>query len=560
MVPRRRSLLVVAALGALALALFWPLFLLGPGGYMPHGMCYLWQPGLVWLHVTTDGLIGLAYLVISLTLAYLVWKAHGEIPFHWMILAFGAFIIACGATHWMEVWTLWRPDYWVSGNVKLMTAVASVGTAIALPPLVPRVLDLVHADRLAEDRRVELAEREIRLESERTARAMAEAAQREAAAANRSKDQFLAMVSHELRGPLSPILAWSSLLKSGRLDPARTLAAVQAIERNARAQAQLIEDLLDVSRIVSGKLRLDVRPTELADAVGAAVESVEAAADAKQIRLDAVLDPQAGLVSGDAERLRQVAWNLVSNAVKFTPHGGRVQVRLQRVESEVELVVSDTGKGISAEILPHVFDRFEHVGEGTGSERRGLGLGLAIVRHLVELHGGTVEAASEGPNRGATFRVRLPLLIGPARVDGSEHPTAATTPVAGAPPLDGLRVLVVDDEPDSNEAVQVLLSESGAEVRVAGSAEQAIQILGAWRPDVLVSDIDMPDEDGYVLLRRVRALDARAGGDVPAVALTAYGRVEDRVRALTAGFAMHVVKPAEPAELAAVVARVAAAR
>jgi signal transduction histidine kinase/CheY-like chemotaxis protein len=560
----------VVRLGGLAVAVSAAAvgLLLAPGswralsseqGFMPHGHCYLWQPRLVALHVASDSLIGLAYLTISLTLAYLVYRTRSLIPFHWMILAFGGFIIACGATHLMEVWTLWHPTYWLSGNVKLVTAVVSVATAIALPPLVPRVLALIRAEQVAEDRLARLAVAEERagvLAREAAARADAEAARAEAEAANRAKDQFLAMVSHELRNPLSPILAWARLLRAGTLGPEKAQRAYETIERSARSQAQLIEDLLDVSRIVSGKLRLDVRPIELAPPVEAAVETARPAGEAKQVRLQVTLDPRAGPVAGDPERLQQVVWNLVSNAVKFTPRGGRVQVHLARVNSHVELTVRDTGCGIEAALLPHVFDRFRQGAPKSGAGERGLGLGLAIVRHIVELHGGTVSAHSPGPGRGAVFQVCLPLLASadrpadpgrrhPVRQDGLPSPSLAR--------LDGVRVLVVDDEPDANEAVQALLDACGAEVRVAGSLAQALETLARWRPDVVVSDIEMPGGDGYELIARVRALDAGRGRVLPAIALTAYARVEDRVRALTAGYQHHVAKPVEPTELVAVV-------
>jgi signal transduction histidine kinase/CheY-like chemotaxis protein len=521
-------------------------------GYMPHGHCYLWQPDLIALHGVSDLLIGLSYLVISLTLAYLVYRARDVIPFQWMIIAFGLFIIACGVTHFMEVITLWTPVYWLAGDVKVVTAMASLGTAVALPPLVPRILALIHAQSLADERHLELVQSSARLAREQEARTKAEEA-------DRAKDQFLAMVSHELRNPLSPILAWSRMLKLGNLAPEKARDAVEAIERNAVAQTQLVEDLLDVSRIVSGKLRLDVRPTSLATVIESALDSLRASAEAKQIRVRLVLDPLPDLVLGDPDRLRQVVWNLVSNAIKFTPKGGRVQVALERVNSHVELSVSDTGEGIGSDALPHVFERFWQADRTAGGRHSGLGLGLAIVRHLIESHGGEVAAHSDGAGHGATFVVKLPLMVTTEQVKDPRrrHPTAAdAAPRLTLPELHGLKVLVVDDEPDANEMVQTLLTSCGAEVRVAASTRQALDILDRWRPDVLVSDIGMPDEDGYVLIREVRQRPRSRGGDVPAVALTAYARVEDRVKILNAGFQMHVSKPVEPTELVAVVASI----
>jgi signal transduction histidine kinase/ActR/RegA family two-component response regulator len=549
----------------LALALAFPLAavaLLAPqaitetfsvGAYMPHVHCYLWQPQLIALHGISDTLIGVAYLAISLTLAYLVYRARDLIPFHWMLLAFGLFIIACGVTHFMEVITLWTPVYWLAGDIKVITALASVGTAIALPPLVPRILELVRAKEVADQRTSELQESSVLLAQEQEAR-------RKAEEADRAKDQFLAMVSHELRNPLSPILASSRILKLDEpLAPEKRAAAINAIERNATAQAQLIDDLLDVSRMVSGKLRLDVRPTALGSVIEAAVEALRPSADAKSIRLQLVLDSHPGMVLGDADRLQQVVWNLLSNAIKFTAKGGRVQVALQRVNSHIELSVGDTGKGMTADQVHHVFDRFWQAEAGPQRSHGGLGLGLTIVRHLVESHGGEVAAHSDGPGRGSIFTVKLPLMVTlvPTSEPGRRHPTAADgRPSAVLPRLDGVRVLVVDDEPDANEVVQMLLASCGAEVRVAASTRQAFAILDHWRPQLIISDIGMPEEDGYVLIRRLRERSPDQGGTIPAIALTAYARVEDRVKILTAGFQMNVTKPVDPSELMAVVASV----
>jgi PAS domain S-box-containing protein len=404
-------------------------------------------------------------------------------------------------------------------------------------------------DRLRAER-----ERDSLLEREQLARGAAESA-------NRAKDQFLAMVSHELRNPLSPILAWSRLLQSPDLDEAKRVQGLQAIERGARSQAQLIGDLLDISRIVSGKLRLDVRPLDLVPVIEAAIETVRPSADARQIRLSVILDPRSGPIAGDPERLQQVAWNLLSNAVKFTPKGGRITVQLARINSHVELTVSDTGEGIPPDLLPHVFERFWQAEGGTTRQRGGLGLGLAIVRHLVELHGGTVAVESEGAGRGTIFRVNLPLMAVTSDVHdpGRRHPTGEDGVPAIEHPirLERVRVLVVDDEPDTVAVVQALLALQGADVRTARSTPEALAVLDEWRPDVLVSDIGMPEEDGYALIARVRARTDSASGAIPAVALTAYARVEDRIRVLAAGFDMHVAKPIDPGELVAVVARLA---
>jgi PAS domain S-box-containing protein len=387
--------------------------------------------------------------------------------------------------------------------------------------------------------------------------AITERARAEAEAASQAKDAFLATVSHELRTPLSPILAWSRMLRQGTLDSAKSARAVETIERCAKSQAQLVEDLLDVSRIVSGKLRLDVRPVELAPVVRAAVEVLRPAAEARRIRLQATLDEGAGQISGDPDRLQQVVWNLLSNAVKFTPHGGRVHVVLEKVNSHVEIAVSDTGEGIAPEFLPHVFERFRQADQTTSRRHAGLGLGLAIVRHIVELHGGTVHVESAGTGKGTVFTVKLPLIIlaRTAGEKGRRHPrTPGDADDRSYPSLDGLRVLLVDDDPDSNEVVRTLLVSCGAEVEVAGSAAQALETLSEFRPHVLVSDIGMPGDDGYALIRKVRARDGDRDSRLPAVALTAYTSVKDRVRLFSAGFQAHIVKPLDPAELIAVVA------
>ncbi len=334
---------------------------------------------------------------------------------------------------------------------------------------------------------------------------------------------------------------------------------METIERNAKSQAQLIEDILDVSRIITGRLRLDVHPIDPAPVIEQAIEAVRPAAEAKGIRLQSVLDPRAGPVSGDPNRLQQVVWNLISNAVKFTPRGGRVQVRLERVDSHIEIIISDTGQGISPEFLPQVFDRFRQA-DGTSTRRHGgLGLGLAIVRHLVEMHGGTVHAESQGDGCGATFIVKLPLIaVRPdSRAQARAHPTLSGASLPESPSLDGLRIMIVDDEPDTRDMLRLMIEKIGAEVRPCSSAEEAFRVFQTWEPDVLVSDIEMPGEDGYDLIRRLRQWEAGRGRQTPAVALTAYARTEDRMRALQAGYQIHVAKPVEPAELAVVIATLA---
>ncbi|HEV2864267.1 MAG TPA: PAS domain S-box protein [Pyrinomonadaceae bacterium] len=409
-----------------------------------------------------------------------------------------------------------------------------------------RVTGLVGISRdITERKRAE----EARLELAREQAARAEAEQ-----ANRLKDEFLATLSHELRTPLTAILGWSRMLADGAMDESQREAAFEAIYRNARAQAQLVEDLLDVSRIITGKLKVEFRPVELAAVVEAAVGVVRPAASAEGIQLQAVFEPDACKVSGDPARLQQVVWNLLSNAVKFTPRGGRVQVRLGRSDSHAEIAVSDTGAGIAPEFLPHVFERFRQADMGTSRRHAGLGLGLAIVRHLVEAHGGSVRAESEGEGRGTTVTVRLPVT----EADGAKPSDSIAAASAPAPPsLAGVKVLAVDDESDARNLLTEVLGRCGAEVLAASSAAEALGLLKTWRPHVLLSDIGMPYGDGYSLIRQVRALPEELGGRTPAAALTAYAAEDDRALALASGFQVHLAKPIEPAELSAVVASLA---
>ncbi|HEU4931843.1 MAG TPA: PAS domain S-box protein [Pyrinomonadaceae bacterium] len=398
-----------------------------------------------------------------------------------------------------------------------------------------------------------------RAEAERAA-AEKERLYRQAEESSRLKEEFLATISHELRTPLSAILGWARMLRLGQLSPSDTSKALDTIERNARAQAQLVDDLLDVSRIITGKLRMDVRPADPNSFIDAAVEAVRPAADAKGVRVQKIVDTGLLSIPGDPVRLQQVVWNLLSNAIKFTPRDGRVQVRSERVNSHLEIVVSDTGQGIPADFLPHVFDRFRQADQKTSRQHGGMGLGLAIVRHLVELHGGMVRADSEGEGKGATFTVMLP--ISPVyQVDstgGRVHPGARDLlpPADTTDRLDGLRILVVDDEADTRELLKQGLEYCGATVEVVRSAAEAIDSLKISLPDILISDIGMPGTDGYEFIRQVRKLSPQRGGKIAAIALTAYTRVEDRLQALRAGYDMHVPKPVELTELIAVAATV----
>ena len=382
----------------------------------------------------------------------------------------------------------------------------------------------------------------------------AERARAEAEAANRIKDEFLATLSHELRTPLTSLLGWSSVLREAKRDEKVLHQGLDAIDRNARIQAQLIDDLLDVSRIVSGKLNLDVRPLDISSVTRAAINVVRPAADAKGISLDYSAEPGLGAISADSARLHQIVWNLLSNAVKFTPHGGKISVRVEQDGSDAHVTVKDTGQGIEPEFLPRVFDRFRQADSSTTRSFGGLGLGLAIVRHLVELHGGTVSAQSDGLNKGATFTATFPLLA-----ERAEAIVAHSSEMTIVDPrsLQGLRVLLVDDEPEARQIISTVIARTGAEVTACTSASEAFAKLLEWKPDVILSDIAMPDEDGYSFIGKVRSLPREKGGETPAAALTAYARDVDRRQALAAGYQMHIAKPIAASQLVTMVARLA---
>jgi signal transduction histidine kinase len=417
-----------------------------------------------------------------------------------------------------------------------------------------RTAELSHANA---ELKHEIGERE-KAEQERARLFVREqAARRQAEEANRIKDEFLATLSHELRTPLNAILGWAQMLRMTKLEEATALRAYATIERNARAQAQLISDLLDVSRIITGKLRLEQKPVDLGAVIDAVLDTVGPAAEAKEIAVTVCSEPPVSPVLGDPDRVQQVIWNLLSNAIKFTPKEGRVEVHLRQTGGNVEIAVTDTGSGILPEFLPFVFDRFRQAESTTTRSHGGLGLGLSIVRHLVELHGGTVAVESAGPGLGATFTVALPVRAAFPAIPGLETapPPAATDGTWDAVLLAGVRVLVVEDDEDTRELLVRALERGGAQVEEAGSVAEALAALDCRLPDVLVSDIGMPGEDGYSLIRKLRARER--GAELPAAALTAYARNEDRVQALQAGFNAHIAKPVDPTELVQIVARLA---
>jgi len=690
------------------------------GSFIPHGHCYLWQTNLVWLHILSDAFIALAYYSIPATLFYFVRKRR-DLPFDWIFLLFSAFIVACGTTHLIEIWTLWHPTYWISGFVKAVTALISVITAVQLVSLVPQALALpspAQLEQANQELQIQIAERlriekellkyqnhleemvavrtneitktneqlqqeilerqrilEILRQSEERYRYLAEAipqlvwtsnpngesdffnqnwcdytgltleqslgsgwlaalhpddvqnadevwsnavksktiynneyrfkrasdgsyrwqlarglplkdeqgivvkwfgtctdiheqkqileerahlleleqiARAKAETANRIKDEFLAVLSHELRTPLNAILGWSKLLQTRRLDQVKTSEALATIERNATLQVQLIEDLLDISRILQGKLTLSITKINLESTILSALETMHLAAETKLIEVSTVFEPDVGQVMGDSTRLQQVVWNLLSNAVKFTPKGGKVEVRLEQADGYAQIIVSDTGKGISAEFLPFVFDYFRQADSTSTRNFGGLGLGLAIVRNIIEIHGGIVKADSHGEGKGAIFTVSLPLLPDekPSLMDEQNY-SAFLTP--NSLPLSGIRVLVVDDDADSRDFVAFVLEQEGAFVIAVSSAFEALQTLAQVKPDVLVSDISMPEIDGYMLIHQMRTLTPEQGGQIPAIALTAFARNDDQQKALKAGFQIHLPKPLNPEELIAAI-------
>ncbi|MEH2057784.1 MAG: ATP-binding protein [Nostoc sp.] len=697
------------------------------GSFIPHGHCYLWQRNLVWLHILSDAFIALAYYSIPATLFYFVRKRQ-DLPFDWIFLLFSAFIVACGTTHLIEIWTLWHPTYWVSGFVKAVTATISVITAVQLVSLVPQALALPSPAQLEEanqELQTQIAERlrieeelrkyqnhleemvavrtneitktneqlqqeilerqrilEVLRQSEERYRYLAEAipqlvwttdangecdffnqnwydytgltleqslgsgwlaalhpddiqsadevwsdavknktiynneyrfkraldgsyrwqlarglplkdeqgfvvkwfgtytdiheqkqileeraqllqleqiARAKAETANRIKDEFLAVLSHELRTPLNAILGWSKLLQTGRLDQTKTFEALATIERNASLQVQLIEDLLDISRILQGKLTLNITKINLESMVLSALQTMGLAAETKLINVNTAFAPLTGQVMGDSTRLQQVVWNLLSNAIKFTPKGGKVEVRLEQADGYAQIIVSDTGKGISAEFLPYVFDYFRQADSTSTRSFGGLGLGLAIVRNIIEMHGGIVKAESQGDGKGAIFTVSLPLLPdeSPKLKEEQNYPTFLTT---NSLPLTGVRVLVVDDDADSRDFVAFVLEQDGASIIAVSSAYEALQTLAEVKPDVLVSDISMPDMNGYMLINQVRTWTPEQGGQILAIALTAFARSDDQQEALKAGFQMHLAKPVNPEELIAVIAQLLEAK
>jgi signal transduction histidine kinase/CheY-like chemotaxis protein len=530
-------------------------------GFMPRWLCGEWSEAHGWLHIVSDTLVFGAYSAIPVALWYFVVLKKHQVPFSLLFWLFGAFILSCGFTHLIDATLFWKPWYRLSGLMKLVTALVSWATVLAMWRVFPKALSLPGIEELNRKLQAEVvqrrqaeAEREILLASERSSR-------QEAEHANRMKEEFVATLSHELRTPLNAILGYVSLMREEDGNNAELVKKIEVIERNALSQKRLVEDLLDTNRIITGKLRLDVQSVDLGGVIENALDSLRPQALAKTIRLAKVIEGAPVEVRGDPTRLQQIFWNLVSNAIKFTPAGGRVEVLLERVNSHVEVTVNDSGIGISSEDLARIFERFKQVDSTSARRYGGLGLGLAICKALVEMHGGSIVAKSSGPGQGASFRVALPLpaLQGDKEQHDRRHPQAAApaSEPTQLPRLEGLSLLVVDDDADSRDLLKHALSQLGAGVRTVDSAAGALTAADAEEFDVILSDIGMPDMDGLGMITELRRRQTCRNQNVPAVALTAYAATEDRKRALLAGFDTFLSKPVDLGEVVAVVARMA---
>lgn len=536
-----------------------------PGSLLPHGYCFTWNPTLLWTHVVSDSLIGAAYVSIPLTLVHLV-RRRTDLPFNWIVVLFALFIISCGATHWIEVWTVWHPDYWLSANVKLVTAAASVLTAGALIRLVPKILAIPTVSQLSEakmqletevatrrqaeaDLLLERSELELRVleRTEKLAQAVedAKAAHAMAEKASRLKDQFLAKVSHELRTPLQSMLVFAEILQRKGLDADRAAQAAQRIQHNVRSQARLIDDLLDISRILSGKLELHMQQADALQAIGHAVEVVSATALARGISIERGGMNDEVLMQTDPVRLEQVIWNLLNNAVQASASGGRVLLSCHSDGESLRVEVRDWGKGIEPSDLAHVFEPFRQGLQGANAHR-GLGLGLAITRNIVELFGGNLQVRSQGAGHGATFLLQLPLGDALSVTPPSDSEKLSE---GEARQITGMRLLYVEDDPDIAEGVRTMLTELGAQVELCLDFESARARVAAGGFDVLLSDLNLGD--GHTAIELIGMLRRSAAQHrVPAIVLSAYGGVSDRSASLAAGFDAHLVKPVVASEVA----------
>ncbi len=580
-------LVLLAGLGALVAVAPWSS---GEDFFMPHAHCYLFNRGLILLHGWSDFLIGVSYVAISTTLTYLVVRSRQDLPFHWMMLAFALFIVACGTTHFIEVWTLTalHPRYWLAGGVKVLTAIASLGTAVLLPPLVPKMRGVLQSSRLAAARKDELEQAYAEL-SEVHGRAMAaapgagalpasafpprpldrprdlaemakevtvharelERAKQEAEAANRAKDQFLAVLSHELRTPLTPALAAASNLENAvGLDPKELNQALALIRRNIELEARLVDDLLDITRINKGKLEVHLSTIDLHDSIRHAAEMCNSTAHNKRSKMELRLEAAECFVNGDGARMAQVFWNLVLNAVKFTPADGRVIVSTRNpVPGRVCAEVSDTGIGIEPEMLGRIFEPFQQGEDSTARRFGGVGLGLSIAKGLVEAQGGSIVAHSDGRNQGSSFMVEMATVPAPVISAAREGTEAA---FSSAPR--SLRILLVEDHEDTRAALTRLLTRWGHVVESAATISSGVILGGTFGPDLLLSDVGLPDGTGMDLLARLRQ-----DRIFPAIAMSGYGMESDLEETRRAGFDLHLVKPVAAQRLKEAIERLMAA-
>jgi signal transduction histidine kinase/CheY-like chemotaxis protein len=499
--------------------------------FMPHGFCMRWDFWLLFQHVVSDSLIAIAYFSIPAALVTFV-RMRRDVNFGVLFWLFSAFIFSCGMTHLFEIYVLWRPEYWLAGWMKLITAAVSVLTAVMLWRIIPQALKIPSVNQLA------AANEELRLELRR---------RREAELSNIHKDEFLTTLSHELRTPLNAIMGWIHLLKAAEPTPEQVREGMEVIGRNAKAQAQLINDLLDLSGIVAGKIKVDPVPVNVRAVVEAAVSDVKLEARQREITLESELADEHLWISGDAKRLQQIVWNLLNNAVKFTPAGGKVSAVCERTGSEVLVRIVDTGIGIAADFLPYIFDRFRQEDSTTTRTRGGLGIGLSLARELVLLHGGSIEAVSEGKGKGSTFTIRFPLA------KPGQQGTKLQLKEDFNEMLQSKRILIVDDDADSRLVVSEVCSYAGGVVDTAESAEAAWELLRRNKPDVILCDLAMPGQDGFNFMGELRRRPELE--KVPAIAVSAMARDADRIAALAAGFQEHIAKPIESSELLAAIGR-----
>ncbi len=502
--------------------------------FMPHGYCMRWDFWLLVQHILSDLFIALAYFTIPAALV-VVLRRRRDVGFGFLFWLFSLFIFSCGVTHLFEIFVLWSPVYWIAGWAKVFTAAASVTTAIVLWKAIPTITHIPSPQQLAAAKEETITEGNLRRQAEQE---------------SKLKDDFLATLSHELRTPLTAILGWTKLLESGGLGEENKREAIRIIERNARIQSQLINDLLDLSAISSGKFRVEMTDVNISEVIQSAVATVKPLANTCRISIQ-IKDPHSSsyFVSGDAKRLEQVIWNLLTNSLKFTPEGGRVELEVQPEGSGINIHITDNGAGITKEYLPFIFDRFSQADSTLSRSKGGLGIGLALVNELVQLHGGTIRAESDGPGKGARFTVNLPL-ISPV----SSPPPAAITNFK-PPSLVGSYILVVEDEADTRVLFEEILRKAGAEVSGVGSAMEALAEVARRRPDLIISDLAMPGQDGLWLIRRVREQPGCDAGVLPALAVSAMMREADRSGALEAGFQMHLPKPVVPENLVLVIHR-----